>query len=138
MATSQELQVKSLENEKKTTNWYLIGGVALATGLVVAATVTVLASKKRTTQKFEFEGEEEELTWIEDSQFFATLFATTKKTFSHVWGSAMKGLSNLDTVVRRQLGSGEQPTALFPNQAEVQEKTDEMLTGDDDFYTSEF
>jgi hypothetical protein len=137
MAANQEIQTKSLEEQKKTTNWYLVGGIALATGLAVAATATVIVRHNRRTQVYEFEGHEEETSWTEDSQFLTTLVTATKRTFARMWGSTMSGLKNLDGVFRGYLGA-EQPMSPLENAETVDKKIREDAEQDDEFFTAEF
>lgn len=137
MTSTQETQTKTSEGQEKGTNWYLVGGVALATGLAIAAVATVLTSKKQKRQVFECGGQEEEIVWTEDSQFLTNLFATTKSTFSRMWNSTVNGIQKLDSVIRNQI-QAPQTTPLFPTQEEVTEKAIEMNAADDTFYIADF
>jgi hypothetical protein len=133
---NQQIQPKEEEKEKPTTNWYLIGGVSLAAGIAIIATATVLTSKRHRVQKYQFEGFEDEASWTEDDAMWVGMFAATKSTFSRMWSGAMKGLKNLDEVIRGHLGK-ETETGPFPD-AETSDKQAVLMTEDDEFYVGNF
>lgn len=122
------------EEEKKGTNWYLVGGIALAAGIGIAAAATVISQNRKKTEVYTFEGRDEEIMWTEDTQYLTGFLTSTKARFISMWNTTMTGFRKIDSMIRGNI-SQDQTSQVFPPRTAVEAKALEMESHEDeDFY----
>lgn len=137
MTEQQVVSTEKMEKEKqKSTNWYLVGGVAFATGLALFAVGTVVVTRRKKMQLYEFEGREDSVEWTEES-YLNDFLTASQNTFTRMWKTAMGGLKKIDGVIRTRFSTN-QNVGPMVSKAEIDAKANSMETTDDDLFVGEF
>lgn len=124
---TENVQPKSQEVEKKTTNWVLIGGLAVAGVIGLTAAVVVYNGRSATSRSL---GDADDFdTLAEDSRGFANFITNTKATFTYLWHKTSRAVYEVDRLVRTNLGFETKHLPLVSS--EQAEKKADLATDDE-------